>query len=225
MILLETLKSFKCGRELQHISFLLTLPLFLSICVTQAFLDIDEKMKHKRFVVEQGRAGSTALVILIKNDMLFCANAGNCRAIASVRGEGVVLTAEPKMTEDSPRSYRTLGDFELKRKHNDNPMEVQITAYPNVESMVIDKNLEFIVMASKGIWSAMSDMNVLHFCRTRIARGIHPQIISDDLMIQCFANESNASKWHENLTVAIICFLHGRSYRELMIHCRSSTSM
>lgn len=181
-------------------------------------------MKQQRFVAEQVLAGSTALVILIKDDILYCANVGNCRAIASVHGDKVLLSAEPKPMEDSPNLYRTLGDYALKRS-NHNPMRELFTAHPNVQSIAVDKSMEFIVMACNGIWSIMSDMEMLHYCRTHIARGLDPQTICDQLLNHCFASESKAARWSDNLTIIMICFLHGEPYSQLIRHCKSATEV
>lgn len=181
-------------------------------------------MKQQRFVAEQLLAGSTALVILLKNDILYCANAGNCRAIASVNGSMVLLSAEPKPMYDSPNLYRTLGDYALKRS-NHNPMQELFTAHPNVQSIAVDESLEFVVMACNGIWSLMSDMEMLDYCRAHIARGLDPQTICDQVMNHCFATESKASRWSDNLTIILICFLHGEPYTELIRHCKSSSEV
>lgn len=57
-------------------------PLFLP----KGFLDLDQAMLDEDMLQEKV-AGSTAVVVLIKDCTLYCANVGDSRAIASVRGE------------------------------------------------------------------------------------------------------------------------------------------
>lgn len=50
----------------------------------QGFLDLDQAMLEENM---QGKvAGSTAVIVLVKDNTLYCGNVGDSRAIASVRG-------------------------------------------------------------------------------------------------------------------------------------------
>lgn len=52
----------------------------------QAFLDIDEALLNAEELKHE-MGGSTAVVTLIKDNKLYCANAGDSRAIACVNGQ------------------------------------------------------------------------------------------------------------------------------------------
>lgn len=51
----------------------------------KGFLDLDQAMLEEELLQEKV-AGSTAVVVLIKDNTLYCANVGDSRAVASVRG-------------------------------------------------------------------------------------------------------------------------------------------
>jgi serine/threonine protein phosphatase PrpC len=51
----------------------------------QGFLDLDQAMLEE-VMLQEKVAGSTAVVVLVKDNTLYCANVGDSRAIASVRG-------------------------------------------------------------------------------------------------------------------------------------------
>ncbi|KPJ06984.1 putative protein phosphatase 2C T23F11.1 [Papilio machaon] len=51
----------------------------------QGFLDLDQAMLEEDLLQEKV-AGSTAVVVLIKDNVVYCANVGDSRAIASVKG-------------------------------------------------------------------------------------------------------------------------------------------
>lgn len=66
---------------------------------SQAFLDLDDAMLTDESTLEQ-MAGSTAVVVLIKDNKLFCANAGDSRAIASINGNVEILSMDHKPNND-----------------------------------------------------------------------------------------------------------------------------
>lgn len=53
---------------------------------SKAFLDIDEALLNAEELKHE-MGGSTAIVTLIKDNKLYCANAGDSRAIACVNGQ------------------------------------------------------------------------------------------------------------------------------------------
>lgn len=57
------------------------------ICIYwQAFLDIDEALLNEEELKDE-MGGSTAVVCLVKDNKIYCANAGDSRAIACVKGQ------------------------------------------------------------------------------------------------------------------------------------------
>lgn len=70
----------------------------------------DESLKEQM-------AGSTAVTILIKNNKLFCANAGDSRAIACINGKLDVLSNDHKPNNDKEykRIYEAGGWVEYNR--------------------------------------------------------------------------------------------------------------
>lgn len=56
------------------------------LCFRKGFLDLDAVMQ-KEAILQKEASGSTAVTILIKDDVLYCANAGDSRAVASINGK------------------------------------------------------------------------------------------------------------------------------------------
>lgn len=205
----------------------------------QAFLDIDHTMLNDESCGEQ-MAGSTAIVTLIKNNKLYCANAGDSRAIACVNGEVQTLSLDhkPNNENESKRIYegggyvefnrvngnlalsRALGDFVFKRNLSKKPEEQIVTAYPDVVIKDINEDWEFIILACDGIWDVMSNEDVVAFCRKRIGMGLYPEEICEELMTQCLAPDCQmGGLGGDNMTVVLVCFLHGKSYEDLISRC------
>lgn len=70
---------------------------------------------------------------------------------------------------------RALGDFVYKQNEEKKPEEQIVTAYPDVETVDLTDDHEFIVLACDGIWDVMSNERVVEFVRQRIAQKILPE--------------------------------------------------
>ncbi|XP_061401933.1 probable protein phosphatase 2C T23F11.1, partial [Musca vetustissima] len=112
----------------------------------QAFLDIDYEMLYNESWGEQ-MAGSTAVVVLIKNNRLYCANAGDSRAVACINGKVETLSMDHKPNNEAESKRinegggwvefnrvngnlalsRALGDFVFKRNENKKPEDQIVT--------------------------------------------------------------------------------------------------
>jgi protein phosphatase PTC2/3 len=120
--------------------------MFDDVCLFQGFLDIDAAMLKDQTLREQ-MAGSTAVAILIKDDKLYCANAGDSRAIACINGQLEVLSLDHKPNNENEYKRictgggwvefnrvngnlalsRALGDFEFKKNTTKGPEEQVVT--------------------------------------------------------------------------------------------------
>ncbi|XP_052847152.1 probable protein phosphatase 2C T23F11.1 [Drosophila gunungcola] len=210
----------------------------------QGFLDIDYEMLNKESWGDQ-MAGSTAVVVLVKDNKLYCANAGDSRAIACVNGQLEILSLDHKPNNEAESKRiiegggwvefnrvngnlalsRALGDFVFKRA-NKKPEDQIVTAYPDVETRKIMEDWEFIVLACDGIWDVMSNAEVLEFCRTRIGMGMHPEEICEELMNHCLAPDCQmGGLGGDNMTVVLVCLLHDRPYSDLIARCRKSNQV
>ncbi|XP_023173250.1 probable protein phosphatase 2C T23F11.1 isoform X3 [Drosophila hydei] len=214
----------------------------IEMAMKRAFLDFDREMLHNGSWGEQ-MAGSTAIVVLIKEQRLYCANAGDSRAIASVGGLVRPLSVDHKPSNESEVKRilagggrvennrvngnlalsRALGDFMYKRNTSKKPEEQIVTADPDVIVCDVSDDWEFVVLACDGIWDVMSSIQVAEFVRERIAIGMQPDLICEHLMSYCLApNTYNYGLGGDNMTVIIVCMLHNKSYEELMVRCGGS---
>lgn len=112
----------------------------------KGYLAIDEAMLQDE-ALKDVMAGSTAVTVLIKDNVLYCANAGDSRVIASVNGKLDVLSRDhkPNNEEEARRICegggwvefnrvngnlalsRALGDFVFKRNADKTPQEQIVT--------------------------------------------------------------------------------------------------
>lgn len=206
-------------------------------------MDIDDTMLYDEAYGEQ-MAGSTAVTVIIKNNKLYCANAGDSRAIACINGEVEVLSLDHKPNNfiESKRISeaggwvefnrvngnlalsRALGDFIFKKNTKKKAEEQIVTAYPDVEVRDITEDWDFLVLACDGIWDVLSNEEVIQFCRKRIGMGMMPEEICEEIMTHCLAPDCQMGGiGGDNMTIVLVCFLHNRTYEDLIAKCASSS--
>ncbi|KAJ7962741.1 Protein phosphatase 2C family protein [Quillaja saponaria] len=125
-------------------------------------------------------AGSTACVAIIQNNQLVVANAGDSRCVLSRKGQAYNMSKDHKpdleiekdrilkaggfiqvgRVNGSLNLARAIGDMEFKQNKS-LPAEKQIvTAYPDITSVELRDDDEFLVIACDGIWDCMSSQEL-----------------------------------------------------------------
>lgn len=107
---------------------------------------------------------------------IYCANAGDCRAVLSKKGKSKNLSEDHKPDNPGEKQRierangsvlekrvngnlalsRSLGDFEYKNNPILKPKDQMVTAYPDITVEKIQSDCEFIIIACDGIWDCMS---------------------------------------------------------------------
>ncbi|KAK4337365.1 hypothetical protein RND71_043322 [Anisodus tanguticus] len=163
--------------------------------LSKCFLEIDNDMLSDPVVNDQ-LAGSTAIVVVIKDDTIYIANLGDSRAISCWDGFEDDLSEDHKPYKEIElkriiaaggwiESDRVNGNLALSRAFGDYvykknpklPPESQIVvAVPDIQTRKINEKLEFVVLACDGIWDVMDSFEVVSFIRDRIAEKMEPQV-------------------------------------------------
>ncbi|XP_050416346.1 probable protein phosphatase 2C T23F11.1 [Patella vulgata] len=211
----------------------------ISEAIKQGFLTVDEDML-KDDAMKDELAGTTAVIVLLKNRKLYCGNVGDSRAVASVGGrvEQLSFDHKPSNEGESRRIIsaggwvefnrvngnlalsRALGDFVFKKNAQKRAEEQIVTAYPDVVEKNVTEDYEFVVIACDGIWDVLTNQEVVDFVRARIAQGMEPDVICEELMMRCLAPDCQMGGLGcDNMTVVLVCFLNGRKYSDLVTRC------
>ena len=147
--------------------------------------------------IKEDMSGTTAIVVLIKNNKVYCGNVGDSRAVVCIQGMTFQLSYDHKPSNDLEQKRivdaggwvefnrvngnlalsRALGDFAFKRNQSKLPKDQIVTAYPDISCFEITKDAEFIVIACDGIWDVMSSSEVVDFCRARLQKGMEPEAV------------------------------------------------
>ena len=155
--------------------------------------------------------GCTASVTLIAQDTIYFANAGDSRVVISKGGKAYPMSVDHKPENDAEyaRIYkangyvsdgringnlnlsRSLGDLEYKVPKNFHPKEYIITAFPEVTSTKITKDLEFVFIACDGIWDCKTDQQAVDFVNKRLEDKKFSKLskIIEELFDECIAED------------------------------------
>ncbi|KAK6147845.1 hypothetical protein DH2020_018757 [Rehmannia glutinosa] len=133
-------------------------------------------------------AGSTACVTIIQNNQLLVANAGDSRCVKSRKGQAHDLSKDHKpdialekrrileaggyvqygRVNGSLNLARAIGDMEMKQNRS-LPAEKQIvTADPDIVTLELSEDDEFLIIACDGIWDCMSSQQAVDFVKEQL---------------------------------------------------------
>jgi len=140
--------------------------------------------------------GCTAVVCLVRRDVLVVGNAGDSRAVLSRRRRAMPLSTDhkPNLPEERERIQRaggrverqtlgdhvqyrvngnlnlsrSIGDMEYKRVAHLPPNEQMICSTPDVVAVVRDPGDEFLLLACDGVWDVMSNQQAVDFVHERL---------------------------------------------------------
>jgi len=123
-------------------------------------------------------AGATAVVTLITSRKLFCANAGDSRAVLCRDGKAIRLSFDHKPMEEEDRvnalggyiigdkTRRIDGLVAVSRSFGDFFMEPFIICDPFLSENDLLPEDEFIILACDGVWDELSDQEAVDLVRS-----------------------------------------------------------
>ncbi|KAG8528048.1 Protein phosphatase type 2C 3 [Bacidia gigantensis] len=184
---------------------------------------------------EEEVSGCTASVGLISKTTIYVANAGDSRTVLGVRGRAKPLSYDHKPQNEGEKARicaaggfvdfgrvngnlalsRAIGDFEFKKSADLSPEQQIVTAFPDVLSHTITDDDEFLVIACDGIWDCQSSQAVVEFVRRGIAAKQELSKISENMMDNCLAsNSETGGVGCDNMTMIVVALLRGKSKDE-----------
>jgi len=178
--------------------------------------------------------GTTANILLIKNNYLYLANVGDSIAVLFKNGVAVRLNQEHKTTLPSEFTrisksgakiinnriegrlnltraigilILNLGDLNFKNNQNLKFYEQAVTAYPEITKMKITKDIEFILMACDGVWDCVDIQKLCEHISFQLKSNIKISSIIEDLFDKIISktNNSNINFNIQPLLELIIC--------------------
>ncbi|KAL9634485.1 MAG: hypothetical protein Q9164_004058 [Protoblastenia rupestris] len=184
---------------------------------------------------EEEVSGCTASVGLISKTTIYVANAGDSRSVLGVKGRAKPLSYDHKPQNEGEKARisaaggfvdfgrvngnlalsRAIGDFEFKKSAELSPEQQIVTAFPDVIAHTITDDDEFLVIACDGIWDCQSSQAVVEFVRRGIAAKQELSKISENMMDNCLAsNSETGGVGCDNMTMIVIALLRGKTKAE-----------
>ncbi|ESO92097.1 hypothetical protein LOTGIDRAFT_180731 [Lottia gigantea] len=166
----------------------------LAECFKAAFLKfdatlVDEEVIKELKVLAGDDDGGDEDESLMRGKQLIVANAGDSRCVLSRDGQCVELSFDHKPEDEIEKNRiekaggkvtadgrvngglnlsRALGDHWYKRNADLPAEEQMISACPDLQTVNIEDNDEFIVLACDGIWNYLSSQEVVDYVRERL---------------------------------------------------------
>ncbi len=198
--------------------------------IEMACLIIDNRLQSLDMLMDhtgQITGGSTCTAIWIKEKKIFSCNVGDSRFILSYRGKAYPVTEDhkPESLRERQRIYnagayiqdnrvagvlgvaRAFGDFPFKSELHLSNIEQAVSAFPDVFTVDIDPNIDFMVLASDGVWDILSNQQVVDFVMKHINSVMPLNKIATLLIDSCY---NLVPQWcgmgSDNLTCIIAMF-------------------
>ncbi|XP_062184074.1 probable protein phosphatase 2C 45 isoform X1 [Phragmites australis] len=163
----------------------------------------------------QNQCGSTASTAVLVGDRLFVANVGDSRAIICRGGNAIAVSKDhkPDQTDERQRieeaggfvmwagTWRVGGVLAVSRAFGDKLLKQYVVVDPEIREEVVDNTLEFLILASDGLWDVVSNEEAV-----AMTRSIQdPEEAAKKLLQEAYKRESS-----DNITCVVVRFLHGQ---------------
>lgn len=183
-----------------------------SVALPRAFIKFDEYLAKETTPDESGATGCTANVVVLNHaaKKIFCANAGDARAVLCRNGKAIPLSSDHRPSNPSERARitasgsmvseddrvegllavsRAFGDFDFKQASSLPPQKQAVTSMPDVTVNHLTQDDQFIILACDGIWDCMTSQEVVTFVLQEMRTTKDPQQIVENLLDRCVARE------------------------------------
>ena len=144
-------------------------------CFINSFNKIDEELKF----YDSEYTGSTATIVLIQDNKIYCANVGDSRAYIIYDNYIKKITVDHKCSvpEEAERiikdggkitKNRVQGQLVLSRSLGDLYVKKYgVINLPDISTNTIDYNIKYVIIASDGIWDVVDEKTVLNMSKMK----------------------------------------------------------
>uniref|UniRef100_A0A0E0C4P0 protein-serine/threonine phosphatase n=1 Tax=Oryza meridionalis TaxID=40149 RepID=A0A0E0C4P0_9ORYZ len=159
--------------------------------------------------------GSTASTAIFVGNHIYVANVGDSRTVMSKAGKAIALSSDHKPNRKDERkrienaggvvtwsgTWRVGGVLAMSRAFGNRFLKRFVVAEPEVQEQEIDDDLEFLILASDGLWDVVSNEHAVAFVKAEEG----PEAAARKLAEIAFARGST-----DNITCIVVKFLHAK---------------
>lgn len=204
------------------------------IALKKGFLQTDENLRNDPQHQKEPCGCTAVLTMITENNTIYCANAGDSRAVLADNGIAEPLSYDHKPS--NPTEYarinnaggfvefgrvngnlalsRAIGDFEFKQSAHLSPEDQVVTCNPDITVHAAKDSHEFFIVACDGIWDVLTSQQAIDFISIRIAQGLPLGLICEEMTDHCLAKDATAGVGCDNMTVVICAILNGKTESE-----------
>ncbi|KAF5461270.1 hypothetical protein F2P56_017387 [Juglans regia] len=169
-----------------------------------------------KFILENsmqlGPGGSTAVTaIVIDGKDLWVANIGDSRAVVCERGSANQITVDHEPHSERRRIEkqggfvttlpgdvpRVNGQLAVARAFGDQSLKAHLSSEPDVRHVPIDSNIEFVILASDGLWKVMKNQEAVDLVKP---------IKDPQAAAKCLTAEALAKQSKDDISCIVIRF-------------------
>jgi protein phosphatase 1L len=185
--------------------------------ITEVYLETDKDfLKDEK---NQNRdAGSTASTAVLVGDHLLVANVGDSRAVICKGGKAVALSTDHKPNQTGERqrienaggvvmwagTWRVGGILAVSRAFGDRLLKQYVVADPEIQEDTIEKGVDFLVLASDGLWDVVSNEDAVEI----VAKILNAEEADAEEAANKLTKEAYRRGSADNITCLIVRFNH-----------------
>ncbi|KAJ4838104.1 hypothetical protein Tsubulata_039648 [Turnera subulata] len=189
--------------------------------VTKSFIETDVAFANSCSLESSLSSGTTALTAMIYGRSLLVANVGDCRAVLSRNGVAIEMSEDHRPCCNKERTRveslggyiddgylngqlgvtRALGDWHLEGMKEPGETGGPLSAEPELRSIMLTEEDEFLIIGSDGIWDVFSNQNAVDFARRRLQDHNDVELCCKEMVEEAIKRQAT-----DNLTVVIVSF-------------------
>ncbi|XP_078443192.1 putative protein phosphatase 2C 11 [Wolffia australiana] len=171
-------------------------------------------------------SGCTACVAVLRNNELVVANAGDSRCVISRKGQAYNLSRDHKPDQEPEKERilkaggfihagrvngslnlaRAIGDMEFKQ-NKFLPADKQIvTANPDITTVELSDEDEFVVLACDGVWDCMTSQQLVDFIHEHMNEASSLSSVCEKVLDRCLAPSTVTGEGCDNMTMILVQF-------------------
>ncbi|EOA33967.1 hypothetical protein CARUB_v10021462mg [Capsella rubella] len=168
-------------------------------------------LRTDRDFLEQGVvSGACCVTALIQDQEMIVSNLGDCRAVLCRGGVAEALTTDHKAGRDDEKeriesqggyvdihrgSWRVHGILAVSRSIGDAHLKKWVIAEPDTRILELEQDMEFLVLASDGLWDVVSNQEAIDTVLQVLAQRKTPGESEEENLVQGRVNVSPSSKF------------------------------
>ncbi|KAJ0963015.1 hypothetical protein J5N97_028137 [Dioscorea zingiberensis] len=192
-------------------------PLFLNdtkLAISETYQKTDaDFLEAERYTFRDD--GSTASTAVLVGNHLYVANVGDSRAVVSVAGKAIPLSDDHKPNRSDERkrienaggvvmwagTWRVGGVLAMSRAFGNRLLKQYVVADPEIQEQEVDEELEFLVLASDGLWDVVPNEDAVSLARLEE----EPEAAARKLTETAYSRGSA-----DNITCIVVRFHHDK---------------